>query len=132
MWLFCHRLKTLDKDVVTVTRSLDAAISSSIEVRPRRSGDGLVNRLVTPVVSVADLCSIHVGMRLTEISHRVYAPDALQLRTLTHSFVMLAEVFECTMVLIVGTLEALLESPDHSLQLLCEAITDHSRELLLH
>jgi hypothetical protein len=116
VWLFCHGLKALDEDVMIVTASTYAAISSSIEVCPRRTSDGFVHRLITPMVSVADLCSIYVGMRLTEIPHREYTPDALQLRTLTHSFIVITEFVKCTTVLFVGTLETLFKTLNNELQ----------------
>jgi hypothetical protein len=116
VWLFCHGLKALDEDVMIVTASTYAAISSSIEVCPRRTSDGFVHRLITPMVSVADLCSIYVGMRLTEIPHREYTPDALQLRTLTHSFIVITEFVKCTIVLFVGTLGTLFKTLNNELQ----------------
>jgi len=116
MWLFCHGLKALDEDMMIVTASTYAAISSSIEVCPRGTSDGFVHWLIAPMVSVADLRSIHVGMRLTEIPHRKYTPDTLQLRNMTHSFIMIAEFVKCTIVLFVGTLETLFKTLNNELQ----------------
>jgi hypothetical protein len=69
VWLICHRLKALDKDVMSISRTTDSTISSFVEVDPSATCHSFVDRLGTPVIAIADLLYVTVGMLLSQLFH---------------------------------------------------------------